>query len=65
MGYFRRPTIHYSLPLINKILHTGGEREPDTEEEGMLKLKLFTGQDYNRLLFSAGQEVTATIKKKF
>lgn len=46
------------------MLYSGGDREPDTEEERMLNLKLFTGQDYNRLLFSTRQEVTAMIKKK-
>lgn len=46
------------------MLYSGGDREPDTEEERMLNLKLFTGQDYNRLLFSTGQEVTAMIKGK-
>lgn len=43
------------------MLYSGGDREPDREEERMLNLKLFTGQDYNRLLFSTGQEVAAMI----
>lgn len=46
------------------MLYSGGDREPDTEEERMLNLKLFTGQDYNRLLFSTEQEVTATSNDK-
>lgn len=59
MRHFRRSTIHHSLVLIKQNPPQCGDRECDTEEERMLNLKLFAGQDYNRLLFSAGQEVTA------
>jgi len=58
VGYFIRSTIHYSFPLV-KQNNNSWDRDSDTEEEGMLKLKPL--KDYKWILFSAGQEVTATI----